>query len=204
MNGHTLSLDQQANFHAAVLKALPRDIDPDVARNWEKNGKALTKVLRGVLLPPEVSILESSAIVRVDRTIRPAYPEWIKDVLYPELEQSGPEEFDLATLESYLYGKQASGSYETGSRIHEHLKNENLLHSCLNLQDALVIQAMGTAAFRKHFKGKAVFFWKSVVRDRHGDLCVPCLVEGGGRVGLGWGWLDYYWYDNHPALRFAS
>lgn len=204
MNGHTLSLDQQANFHAAVLKALPRDIDPDVARNWEKNGKALTKVLRGVLLPPEVSTSESSAIVRVDRSIRLAYPEWMKDVLYPELEESGPEEFDLATIESYLYGNQASGSYETGNRIHEHLKSENLLDSCLSLQDALAIQAMGIAAFRKHFKGKAVFFWKSVVRHRLGNLYVPYLIEYGGQVGLRWLWLGDDWNDDSPALRFAS
>lgn len=48
---NTLSLAQQANFHAAVLKALPRDIDPDLAQNWERNGKSLTRVLREALLP---------------------------------------------------------------------------------------------------------------------------------------------------------
>jgi len=52
-HGNTLSLDQQANFHAAVLKALPRDIEPDVARGWEMNGKALTKEFRSLLCPPE-------------------------------------------------------------------------------------------------------------------------------------------------------
>ncbi len=52
MSGNTLSLGQQANFIAAVAKALPRDIDPDIARNWEQNGEALTKVLREALCPP--------------------------------------------------------------------------------------------------------------------------------------------------------
>ncbi len=51
-NGNTLSLGGQANFHAAVLKALPRDIDPWLAREWELNGEALTKVLRESLSPP--------------------------------------------------------------------------------------------------------------------------------------------------------
>lgn len=51
-NGNTLSLGQQANFHAALIKAAPRDIDPDVARGWEQNGEALTKVLREALCPP--------------------------------------------------------------------------------------------------------------------------------------------------------
>ncbi|CAG1021407.1 hypothetical protein MTYM_00985 [Methylococcales bacterium] len=51
-HGNTLSLGQQANFIAAVTKALPRDIDPEVARGWEQNGEALTKVLRTALCPP--------------------------------------------------------------------------------------------------------------------------------------------------------
>ncbi len=203
MNGNTLSLDQQANFHAAVLKALPRDIDPDMARNWEKNGKALTKMLRGVLLPPDVSTSAVDSIVRVDRSVKPTYPDWVKDVLYPELDQSGPEELDLAALDQYLFGKQKTGGYEMGDRIHEHLKSDNLLDSCLSLQDALAIQQLGVETFRKHFKGKAVFFWKSVVRSRNGNLRAPCLVESDGRVGLGWDWLDNFWFDDDPALRFA-
>ncbi len=53
--GNTLSLGQQANWHAAVLKALPRDIDSDTALNWERNGDALTKILRETLCPPFVA-----------------------------------------------------------------------------------------------------------------------------------------------------
>ena len=51
--GNTLSLGQQANWHAAVIKALPRDIGPELALNWERNGEALTKVLREALIPPK-------------------------------------------------------------------------------------------------------------------------------------------------------
>ena len=50
-HGNTLSLAQQANFHAAVLKALPRDIEPNTATAWERNGEGLTCVLRDVLFP---------------------------------------------------------------------------------------------------------------------------------------------------------
>jgi len=55
---NTLSLGQQANFIAAVAKALPRDIDPEVARNWERNGETLTKVLREALCTPAQPISE--------------------------------------------------------------------------------------------------------------------------------------------------
>lgn len=39
------------------------------------------------------------SLVRVDRTIRPVYPEWMKDLSFPELEIFGPSEFDIRTLE---------------------------------------------------------------------------------------------------------
>ena len=40
-------------FQAAVLRALPRDIEPDVAMGWTKNGKALANNIRKVLMPPQ-------------------------------------------------------------------------------------------------------------------------------------------------------
>ncbi len=42
-------------FQLAVLRALPRDIDPDIADGWRNNGQSLAKVLREALLPPEES-----------------------------------------------------------------------------------------------------------------------------------------------------
>lgn len=49
MTENTLSLGQQANFHAAVLKALPRDITPQAALRWERNGAKLTEALASAL-----------------------------------------------------------------------------------------------------------------------------------------------------------
>lgn len=40
-----------AEFQAAVLQALPRDINADVAFGWMQNGKALARVLREALTP---------------------------------------------------------------------------------------------------------------------------------------------------------
>lgn len=39
-------------FQLAVLRALPRDINPDIADGWRNNGQTLAKVLREVLLSP--------------------------------------------------------------------------------------------------------------------------------------------------------
>ncbi|OGZ05671.1 MAG: hypothetical protein A2845_04930 [Candidatus Lloydbacteria bacterium RIFCSPHIGHO2_01_FULL_49_22] len=49
--GTPLSLGQFTEFAAAVLKALPRDIDPGIALQWATNGDELKKVLRSVLCP---------------------------------------------------------------------------------------------------------------------------------------------------------
>jgi hypothetical protein len=64
--GTTLTIGQFAEFGSAVLKALPRNIDPDVALNWAKNGAGLERVLRDALCPPE-EMLASSQSISVDR-----------------------------------------------------------------------------------------------------------------------------------------
>ncbi|MBI1754981.1 hypothetical protein HYR65_01715, partial [Candidatus Azambacteria bacterium] len=37
-------------FQAAVLRALPRDIDPDIQEGWKMNGESLTRVLHEALM----------------------------------------------------------------------------------------------------------------------------------------------------------
>ena len=152
----------------------------------------------------KVADVTLDTIVRVDRSIRPAYPEWVKDVLHPELELSGPAEFDLAKVESWLHDGQKNGKWVRGDKLYAHLKSNEMLDSCFSLADALAIQAKGVTVFPEYFKGKAPFFWKSVVRGRGGDLRVPYLYEDGGQVELEWYWLGYGFHDDHPALRFAS
>ncbi len=38
-------------FQAAILRALPRDIETNVAHGWTQNGESLTRVLREALMP---------------------------------------------------------------------------------------------------------------------------------------------------------
>ncbi len=146
---------------------------------------------------------EWNPVIHVDRSIRPEYPDFVKEVKYPELELTGPADFDVTKLERYLHPKQVNG-YATGNEIHEELIAKKMLEGCLGLADLKAIQARGIGFFRKHFAGKAVFGWKSVVLDGYGRLYVPSLCEGGGKVGLGWSWLGFRFISNEPALRHAS
>jgi len=141
--------------------------------------------------------------VQVNRAVMPEYPDWVKELLYPELENTGPAKFDISTLERWLHPKQVKGVAE-GNEIHDCLKNKNLLADCLGYADLLAIRSRGVVFYRKHFSGKAVFGWKSAVRDHAGGLSVPCLIESDVRVGVDWGWLGSGWDSRSPALRFAS
>src|SRR3989344_7322656 len=38
-------------FQAAILRALPRDIEADIAHNWTQNGESLARILRKALMP---------------------------------------------------------------------------------------------------------------------------------------------------------
>lgn len=202
---------QTKKFCAAVVEALP-ELSEDVMQGWIGNPKGLQKVLRDGLCPPEVVVpapapapeVPLDFTVRVDRAVKPAYPSWSDKVMHPELECAGPAEFNLQRdVEQWLHPDQPS--VVKGDVIYKALKRDNALADQLGLADLLAIQAKGIAVFRKLYAGKAVFGWKSVVRDR-GDRClfVPCLFEHGGGVVLRWLWLGRGWHSGSPALRFRK
>lgn len=167
------------------------------------------KFLRGELVIQTAVIPEPlpepvlDFIVRVDRSVKPSYPDWMKKLMHPELELAGPAEYDLNTVSQWLHDDQKNGLVQ-GSTIYKHLQKGDNLATCLNLQDGLAIQQKGIAVFRKLFGGKAVFLWGSVVQSRSGDLRVPCLYEGGGEVVVYWLWLGSSWDSSNPALRFGK
>ncbi len=150
---------------------------------------------------PEVVI---DPIIRVDRSVRHSYPDWVKEVMHPELEDTGLCEYDISIVQQWLHEGQKDGKWIVGNQIYTHLKNTGMLKSCLGLRDLEEIQKKGITFFRKHFKGKAVFGWAGIVRHRYGRLRVPYLYEDDGKVVLDWDWVDDDWCSLSPALRFAS
>ncbi|OGI86806.1 hypothetical protein A3A91_01135 [Candidatus Nomurabacteria bacterium RIFCSPLOWO2_01_FULL_36_16] len=144
-------------------------------------------------------------LILVDRVVKPtSYPAWFRKLEHPELECSGPVEYDLQTdVEQWLHHDQKRGGMVGNNTIYDRLKKDNAIGTCLNLQDGLAIQAKGIAVFRKLFAGKEVFLWGSVVQDRRGGLHVPYLHERGGEVVVGWSWIaDHGYFPGSPALRF--
>lgn len=103
-NGNTLSLDQQANLHAAVLKALPRDIDPAIARHWETNGKALTRLLRVLLCEvpwKHISLGEHDSLEELKEALTFAGCKWESSIINTPSLIDSPE-FVLADKHSFV------------------------------------------------------------------------------------------------------
>mgnify|MGYP006052079895 FL=1 len=156
------------------------------------------------LLADELAVVEVAPdTVYVDYSVRPNYPSWMSEVMHPELEATGHYKFETESLQLWLHPSQIAGGV-TGQVIYNHLFRSNLLESCLGLRDLEEIQKKGFAHFRKHFRGKTVFGWKSVVHDSGDRLYVPWLVMDEGEVLLGWNWLGCTWHPGNPALRFAD
>lgn len=193
---------QRNGVGSDVLEWLSSGTNLELVRRLARGeAELISKTKTATILEPEVEV---DSIIRVDRSIRPSYPDWVKEVVHQELESVGPDEYYISSVEQWLHAKQKNGGCVVGNIIYDDINKPSVLADHLGLRDLEEIQKKGIMFFRKHFKGKAVFGWKSIVRDRSGRLRVPCLCGDGGGVILAWGWPGHDWDDDSPALRLAS
>ncbi len=161
-------------------------------------------LLRNELIVTAKGVAPVDTIIRITRPVRPNYPNWVKKVMHPELEDVGLGEYDLASIDPWLHDGQKSGGRTTGNRIYEDFRRNDSLKTCLGLRDGEEIQKKGIAVFRQFFGGTAVLLWKSIVRHSDGHRVVPYLCADCGEVVVHWRWLDSDWLGNFHAARFAS
>ncbi|OGZ04716.1 MAG: hypothetical protein A2845_05495 [Candidatus Lloydbacteria bacterium RIFCSPHIGHO2_01_FULL_49_22] len=155
---------------------------------------------------------KEDTIIRITRPVKPTYPDWVKQVMHPELEDVGPGEYDLASIDLWLDERQMKSSDYMrqmgrvyGSVIYEDFKHNDRLKTCLGLRDAEEIQKKGPAVFRRCFGKKALCFWKSVVCSTDLNLHVPCIYVLNDDVVISWYRLDLHWSsDDNLAARFTS
>ncbi len=147
------------------------------------------------------------SVLHLDRTVAPAHPEWMKTPLHPELELTGPAEYDLkSSMDMSFLPGQGDGKF-TGLDAYEHLKTNNLLDGCLGLADGLAIQERGVKAFSKFFEAKdsaVVALWKSVFTDEDGKPSVPLAIPVLSKVAIVKGDLSIPWTKNRPLVRFKA
>jgi len=150
-----------------------------------------------------MQLLETEHVVHVDRSILPVYGRWVTKLMHPELEGSGPTQFEARKLELWRHPKQNCGVL-TGTAIYEYMEEYKMVRDSLGLRDLEEIQRRGIAFFRLHFGGKAVFGWKSTVMYRDSELNVPYLAEDGDEVLQCWRMLRHCFTDKDYALRFPK
>ncbi|MES2023874.1 MAG: hypothetical protein V4439_04275 [Patescibacteria group bacterium] len=138
-------------------------------------------------------------IVSINRSTKPDYIFFIRELRHPELECSGPETYDLSLL-GFWYNKNR---IVKGKTIFKELKKIDALKKCLNLQDLLAIKEKGTDIFLQLFGDKILYAWKSVSMHDDGNLYVPCLwvqedeEENCKNFLLAWHWLGNEFLARH-------
>lgn len=193
MSRNTLSLGQQANFHAAVIKALPRDIHPDMALIWEKHGEALAAVLRGVLLAPEAAT--PTIPFGINYAADPFIPEgWTVE----KHQRDRTFDFDLPKIELYLSERQENGCTISGDTLSRQLSDKRFLNT--NVLEYLLANRH---LISSEWKNMRICFLGTVYRDSTDQLVIRYLFYHGFS---GWSWgsmkLSENWDDRcYVALR---
>ena len=187
MNGPTLSLGQQANFHAAVLKALPRDINPDVARTWEKNGKALTQVLRQLLIFSGDHVIDCDA--------EPSNPWADSGWVVEQHLKDGQLNLNPWRIKLFRVSEQKGKGYLRGKALRQRLAELNIPVLNANVLDSLIADPDSIPEEWKKGRGEddnlgvSVCFWGTLYRHEH-ELFVRYLY-----------WENGQWHEDLMSLN---
>lgn len=152
-------------------------------------------------LPPSLN-----TIIRVNRAERPRYFDGVGGeglrVMHPELESTGPAEYDLANLQVVPHGSDGS---LTVDGVYNTVKNRKGvlglvgfrdtsamgLSGCLGVADGRAILEKGIEVFDAFFPGKVLWLLRSIV-EHHGVLMAPCIFRTSESARLAIDWYRLY------------
>lgn len=153
----------------ATLKlqtAVRRSLSADMATiEWLSAGNNLDLVASVACGLARIQTIDKSEhIVKVDRTKRPLYPDFIEGPIRQDWELSGPSEFDIAQLQPNFYERDEDSGWAYGPRLFEQFGETPIMSRALTLLDLEAIVAKGPEFYFRHFGDRYVIAWKSVVR----------------------------------------
>ena len=195
-----LSTDQFAEFASAVVRNLPRDLDPARVQGWIEEGDALARLLAAAFSGREVSEPEQSPAPKVvPLTVSADDEEFTLDVNNDQdpMEVVSSVGFDK---KSWQYLGPAFSGKETRRVKLIRLGFVKGLKEARQKADQLGFRLLEGQA-RESFKAKypvpdgkgPVVFGGSVWQSPHGDARVACLYECGGVWNSHFYWSDYGW-----------
>lgn len=115
-----------------------------------------------------------------------------------EHQKGGQFKFDPAQMSLYLSKSQCEG-VQQGHDLRKELAGKPVLNA--NVLDCLLAHPH---LIPEEWKKNYTFFWGTIYRDSHGDLCVRYLCWHGGRWNWDYNWLKNAWYSRDPAALRAS
>ena len=101
----------------------------------------------------------------------------------------------------HLANGQKNGKWIEGNKLRKELVKQPVYTA--HLLDYLLVTE-NQHLIPEEWKGKWIFFWGTIYRDRDGNLCVRCLSWRGDRWSWGYRWLDNDWDGGYPAAVRAS
>lgn len=139
---------------------------------------------------------KQSASIVIDLDAGPFVPDGWK---VEEHQKGGQFAFDQSKVTLHLHTGQLNGGRIKGTSLQKKLTNLPVMNA--NMLDWYLAHPQHIP---EEWKGKYVFFWGTVYRDRFGNLCVRCLYWLGGQWSWGDDWLGHDWNADRPALVRAS
>jgi hypothetical protein len=147
---------------------------------------------------------KKKGIIAVDRSVKPNYMITVEELMSPDLENTGPAEYELAKIRLWRHEGQTGTRSIRGTEVYEQLQKDGLLQHCLGFRDAEEIKiALGVKAFEEQFRWNYLMLWRSVVRS-HKGLLVPRLSTGCVGLTITWRRIDEQLNHLNPTPLFPA
>ncbi len=194
-DGTASATGNYVEFQAAVLRALPRDISPDVAFGWTQNGEALARVLKDVLTPD-------------GKPVGNVYPVTVNyDLSVEDAVIAGKYGWANSDISSKHFPSQRKGTTDAEIilvHFNRDTGSDDVLRD-LDKQGLRPAELPELLAFGSKYpdvqREFPVIALGSMWQGPDGSRFCACLDRLGSRRDLGLIWLDTWWYD---YCRFAA
>lgn len=157
--------------------------------------------------------------ISTDRSVTPVYPEFVGRLIAPELEHTGPTQYNTET-DLFVGSIETKPGFKIliASDVGTTLLQGRYLQACLGIHDGLEIQAKGIEVFRAlkaSLDLKEIHLWRSITSEgapvEHGILFgqpntyLPVLIEKDDAVVIEWrSFSDCRWFKVIDIVFFKT
>lgn len=194
-------VDSYIEFQLAVLRALPRDINPDVALGWTQNGESLAWALREALLL-DGKLAEALAQAGNTYPLSVNYGRSVEDGV-----KAGCYDWVNPNSTSRNFPTERKDTSEVEMKLihfHRNISTDQALHE-LDRMGYRSAELHELLAFGQNYsevqRDFPVIALGSVWQDQGGCRCVPCLFRNDSERRLDLLWVEGDWDE---VCRFAA